>query len=260
MNDVILTHDHDPSRCGTVKFSQQLAQKLGIPCVPIDRRPFSAPLLSIQPLTHLGEWFEVASWYGTYDLFLHSTLSPSDRKGLEAARRVIAANAEIAEACRRLGRGDVIEGWCPATIMGKPTRGRLNILTYGMAHKVQMVRYQELKKTLDAEGADYSLSLSLGVHDGTTLEQADVVVADMRVLFGTRFRYLGYLSDDALSKEIQDCDRVALFYEPAVRANNTTVWAAVSAGKQVYTNTDEFSPELDATKYSWVNLLEILRA
>jgi hypothetical protein len=35
---------------------------------------------------------------------------------------------------------------------------------------------------------------------------------------------------------------VALFYDPAVRANNTTLWAALDAGTPVITNLDAQSP------------------
>ena len=55
-------------------------------------------------------------------------------------------------------------------------------------------------------------------------------------------RVLGYLADDALAAELRACDCVALFYDPALRANNTTAWAALDAGKPLVTNTDEYSP------------------
>lgn len=262
MNDVILTHKHDASRCGTVKFSQQLAARLGIPCEPIDRRPFREPLFSIQPDTHSDtlDWPEVAAWFGTYDLFLHSGVGGAFAATVQKARKVYAANKEIAQGLKRLGRIDVIDAWAPATILGKHSRGAVKILTFGMSHKLQTSRYEALKTELDAADEDYTISLSMGLHDGTTLEQADSVVSQMRALFGERFRYLGFLSDDALSKELKDCDRVALFYETAARANNTTLWAALDAGKQVYTNTDDLSPDLDASKYTWNKLEQLIRA
>ena len=36
---------------------------------------------------------------------------------------------------------------------------------------------------------------------------------------------------------------IALFYEPAVRANNTTLWAALEAGTPVITNLEADSPK-----------------
>lgn len=262
MNDVILTHAHDASRCGTVKFSQQLASRLGIPCFSVDQRPFREPLFSIQPLTHddVPDWDLTAAWYGTYDLFLHSGIDPVHHGAVLGARKVYAANKEIAQGLKRIGRADVIDAWAPATILGKPSRGAVKILTFGMSHKLQTSRYEALKVELDDAKEDYTISLSMGLHDGTTLEQADSVVSQMRALFGERFRYLGFLSDDALSKELKDCDRVALFYETAARANNTTLWAALDAGKQVYTNTDDLSPDLDASKYTWNKLEQLIRA
>jgi hypothetical protein len=45
---------------------------------------------------------------------------------------------------------------------------------------------------------------------------------------------LGYLADDALgSKELRECTALRMFFDPAVRANNTTFWAAVEAGSRL---------------------------
>ena len=61
-------------------------------------------------------------------------------------------------------------------------------------------------------------------------------------MFGERVRCLGYLLDDALAKELRECSAVALFFDPAVRANNTTFWAAIEAERLVITNLDADSP------------------
>jgi hypothetical protein len=82
----------------------------------------------------------------------------------------------------------------------------------------------------------------------------------MRGIFGDKLRVLGYLGDDALAKELREVDAVAAFFVPALRANNTSAWAALEAGKPLYTNTDEYSPSLDVHTHSWDKLLELLRA
>jgi len=101
----------------------------------------------------------------------------------------------------------------------------------------------------------------------------------IRSIFGDKARVLGYLADDALARELRDCTAVAMFFNPALRANNTTYWAAVDVGRPVITNRDEYSPMLTGTfdidaltdfgqvfqyvrpshDYTWERLLEIVQ-
>jgi hypothetical protein len=53
---------------------------------------------------------------------------------------------------------------------------------------------------------------------------------------------LGILSDEAVSEELHNADYVLAFFEKGVRANNTTVHAALEHGRRVITNFDEHSP------------------
>jgi hypothetical protein len=73
-------------------------------------------------------------------------------------------------------------------------------------------------------------------------------------------RVLGYLGDDALAKELRDVDAVALFYDPALRANNTTYWAAVDAKKTIFTNRDDQSPQPGDPLPTWGKWCEVLNA
>ena len=54
---------------------------------------------------------------------------------------------------------------------------------------------------------------------------------------------MGYLSDTAVFNQLVDCDFLAAFFEKGLRANNTTVNAAMEVGCAVITNLDEHSPK-----------------
>lgn len=259
MIDAILSHHSNGHTCGVAKFNQRLALELGVPCLSLDKHPVSHPLVSVMSCEDPIEWPMTASWYRHYDLFLHDY-----PKGLcsndvvKSADRVYAANAKIAADIRERLRPDVIESWCPATVNGDASRGDINVLTFGMAHKLQTTHYEKLKALLDATGRNYTVSLSTAVHEGTPWDLTATVPEKLRGIFGHRLRYLGYLADDALAKELQECTACALFYDPALRANNTSFWSAYDAGKAIVTNLDDYSPKdvgLDIrTMNQWIEL------
>ena len=57
-----------------------------------------------------------------------------------------------------------------------------------------------------------------------------------------RIYFMGYLSDTAVFNHLVDCTFLAAFFEKGLRANNTTVNAAMEVGCAVITNLDEHSP------------------
>jgi hypothetical protein len=261
MIDAVLTHPHHPDLCGVAKFSAQLASWLGVPC----HRNLSAiakhPLYSVK-----GSEGDISCpprmrANGTFDVFAH------DATGFvltlaERAHRVFAANGVIAtDLAEALGRTDIVSAWCPSLIQGNATHARFNVLTFGMAHKLQVQRYVDLKAALDADwDDDYTVRVSTAVHEGSPWDATAQVADQLRAIFGNRLRVLGYLADDALAREMRDCDAIALYFEQGVRENNTTWHAAVQSGKRIYTNTDDRSPSLDAARQmTWARLVEVLR-
>jgi hypothetical protein len=256
MIDAVLTHPHHPTLCGVVKFSTQLAERLGVPCHRHLGAAADHPLYSVKGSEGDLSWIPRPP--RSYDVFAH------DAYGFvpvlaQSARTVYAANRVIAAALRAT-RPDVISAWCPSTIQGNPTRGVYRVLTFGMAHKLQADRYLDLKATLDADyGEDYTVEVSTAVHEGSPWDATAQVADQLRAIFGPRLRVLGYLSDDALARELAECDAVALFFEGGVRENNTTALAAFASGKRVFTNYDAASPR-SLHGYTWDRLIEVLRA
>jgi hypothetical protein len=249
--DAVLSYHMNPQTCGVAKFNHALAKRLGVPCLPIGME-CDHPLVSIKP-EELSGWIGVLSL--SYDLFLHGyTSGPL----VTQADRVYAGNEDIAERLRVI-RPDVITAFCPSTVEGNPDRGGYRVLTFGMSHKLVLPHFEQLKRDLERDHPDYTISLSTAVHEGNPWDEAlTTSVEAMRGIFGDRLRVLGFLADDALARELQECDAVAAFFVPAFRANNTSAWAALAANKFLYTNLDAQSPALDPEAYGWDALLKVL--
>lgn len=241
MIDAVLSYHMNPATCGVAKFNHALAKRLGVPVFLYSMCDARHPLVSIKP-SEMTPRPNRPRWID-YDLLLHDrTLSPESEL-IQCASRVFYAD----------------EVGCPSTVEGNPDRGGYRVLTFGMAHKLVLPHFRKLKEDLERDHPDYTISLSTAVHEGSPWVEALTQSAEaMREIFGPRLRILGFLADDALAREIQECDAVAAFFQPALRANNTSAWAALSAGKFLYTNLDDKSPALDPQQYGWDALLKVL--
>ena len=262
MIDAVLSYHMNPATCGVAKFNHALAKRLGVPA-----RSFMegsrVPLVSVK----FSELLDNLAWHiigpapdALYDVFLHDVpLGNAHSTFVFKARRVYAANEVIADSVRAY-RPDVITAHCPSTVEGNADRGDYRVLTFGMAHKVEAVlnHFRRLRDDLERDHPGYTLSLSMGLHEGTRMDEAFTTAEAMREIFGERLRVLGFLADDALARELAECDAVAAFFVPALRANNTSAWAALAAGKFLYTNLDAQSPALDPEAYGWDALLKVL--
>lgn len=256
MVDAILTHPHHPDLCGVAKFSRKLADRLGVPCHRNLGASAVHPLLSIKGAE--GDISYKERPKGSFDLFAHDAYGCVIPLAL-LARKVYAANRVIAAKLREF-RPDVVAAWCPSLIEGDDSRASYNVLTFGMAHKLQIAQYERMKADLDADwGDDYTVRVSTAVHEGSPWDATADIADRLRAIFGSKLRVLGYLADDALVREMKEADAVALFFDPALRENNTTYWAAEEHCSHVITNRDEHSP-WSHVDYSWNRLAEVLSA
>lgn len=269
MIDAVLSWHMNPATCGVAKFNHRLARELGVPLLPLSQGFLlgyrhwrglewtpAYPLVSVKH-AELPSDDHIMVPAAPFDLFLHDL---HDSALIRGAERVYVANAEIADGLREV-RQDVIVAWCPSLVEGRVDRGTYRLLTFGMAHKLALPHFRRLKTQLEREHPDYTISLSTAVHEGSPWHAAHAEsVAAMRAIFGDRLRVLGFLADDALAKELAECDAVAAFFDPALRANNTSAWAALEAGKHLYTNRDAYSPPPDPVRYGWAALTELLDA
>lgn len=238
MIDAVLSYHMNSFTCGVSKFNHRLARELGVPIASVDNETYSYPLVSVKFWEGVGPRYRKKP----YALFAHDRpWTPADKEFVARASQVYAANSAIAALLK--SHVDVIEAWCPSTIEGNAHRGTINVLTFGMAHKIQTARYEKLKTLLDATGEDYTVSVSTAIHEGSPWDETSLVAERLRTIFGERLRVLGYLADDALARELRECTVVALFFRPALRANNTTFWTCMDAGIPIITNIDAHSPQ-----------------
>ena len=253
MIDCIAGYHLNPWTCGIAKFNAILAKHLEVPVVGIRARElqeFRLPLLSLKMSEFsAADGADLDAWIDThqqqFELFLHAfDGTPTERRLLDAARRVYCGNAEL---FRDLSptRCDVEELFCPGTILNPQRfqRTELSVFTFGMAHKIRVPLYRRLRDLLEATGQSYSMYVSTALHENTSFDGAFVVrFEELQSLFNGQVYFMGYLSDTAVYNHLMDCTFLAAFFDKGLRANNTTVNAAMESGCAVITNLDEHSP------------------
>jgi hypothetical protein len=85
--------------------------------------------------------------------------------------------------------------------------------------------------------------VSTALHENTSFDGSFVVrFEELQSIFNGQVYFMGYLSDTAVFNHLMDCTYLAAFFEKGLRANNTTVNAAMECGCAVITNLDEHSP------------------
>ena len=99
-----------------------------------------------------------------------------------------------------------------------------------------------LGNLLEASGSTYTLYVSAANHETATIRDAQLVFEEMHEVFPDALYFLGTLSDVAVYNWLLQTTFFAAFFEHGVRANNTTVAAAMERGAIVITNLDEHSP------------------
>jgi N-acetylneuraminate synthase/sialic acid synthase len=112
-----------------------------------------------------------------------------------------------------------------------------------MAHKIRVPLYRRLQELLEATGTDL-LGVRLdALHENTSFDGSFVVTfEELQAIFNGNVYFMGYLSDTAVFNHLLDSTYLAAFFEKGLRANNTTVNAAMECGCTVITNLDEHSP------------------
>jgi hypothetical protein len=253
MFDCIAGYHLNPWTCGIAKFNTILARHMSLPVVGIGSPQLSqypAPLLSVkiseftvEDARLLDEW--AAAHRGGYELFLHAfDGTPIEQRLITGAARVYIGNRELSSELASL-RPDAIELFCPGTLLNPQRfqRSDLSVFTFGMAHKIRVPLYRRLRDLLEATGQSYSVYVSTALHENTSFDEAFVVrFEELQAIFNGQVYFMGYLSDTAVFNQLVDCTFLAAFFEKGLRANNTSVNAAMECGCAVITNLDGYSP------------------
>lgn len=224
--------------CGVAKFSKQLAERLGVPFCGFWSDWGAFPLLSLKsseiavspdPEPEHDEWLDRACMCRSFGLFWHDEGHPETT-----------ALAEV------VYYGDPSLGshglFCPS-LLAPANPKPLKLFSFGMGHKLQPQSYHRVRELLDDASIRYHLRVSVGIHEGTSLSDATKHFDTLKYTMGAEHvTILGILSDEAVALELGDADYVLAFFEKGLRANNTTVHAALEAGKKVVTNHDAQTP------------------
>jgi hypothetical protein len=252
--DCIAGYHLNPWTCGIAKFNEILARRLELPVVRIgspELTSYQRPLLSLkmsefsaEDALALDTWIDRHA--GEFELFLHAFDDTAlEKRMLAAAARVCCGNRELFEQLKP-ARTDIVEAFCPGTLLN-PQRfddTEVRVFTFGMAHKIRVPLYRRLRDLLEATGKTYSVFVSTALHENTSFDDSFVVrFEELQSIFNGRIYFMGYLSDTAVFNHLVDCTFLAAFFEKGLRANNTTVNAAMEVGCAVITNLDEHSPK-----------------
>jgi hypothetical protein len=261
----VVGYHMNPLGCGVAKFNAELAKRLGVPFVGLDDDKGAYPLLSLK-WSEVAEPWRVADRFWIerpYAVFWHDA-------GIDWLTE---SAAQVFYADPSLGSPDL---WCPSLLPSPPQR-KVKLFSFGMGHKLQPQYYGRVRELLNMAGQDYTLRVSVGVHEGTTL--ADVwpnVETIKRYMDAEKVTLVGCLSDEALAGELAEADWVLAFFESGARKNNTTIFAALDAGARVLTNCDDRTapglrtyvsdisqmhawPSAPRVYYNWDNLIEALK-
>lgn len=253
MIDCIAGYHLNPWTCGIAKFNAILAKHLAVEVVGIravELGSYERPLLSLKlseftdrDAADLDQWS--ASHYGRFELFLHAfDYTEVERRLVARAARVYVGNTELFGQLLPM-RSDVQELFCPGTIL-QPQRFMktdISVFTFGMAHKIRVPLYRRLHELLEGTGQSYSVYVSTALHENTSFDGSFVVTfEELQSIFGGQVYFMGFLSDTAVFNHLLDSSFLAAFFEKGLRANNTTVNAAMECGCTVITNLDGYSP------------------
>ena len=253
MIDCIAGYHLNPWTCGIAKFNAILAKYLGVPVVglrAVELGSHRLPLLSLKlsefssaDAADLDLW--ASSRAGQFELFLHAFDGTEvEQRLVAAAAKVYCGNSELFAELQTM-RPDIQELFCPGTILNPQRfqRTELSVFTFGMAHKIRVPLYRRLHDLLEATGQSYSVYVSTALHENTSFDGSFVVrFEELQSIFNGQVYFMGYLSDTAVFNHLMDCTFLAAFFEKGLRANNTTVNAAMEVGCAVITNLDQHSP------------------
>lgn len=250
----IVSSHMNPNLSGVAKFNHMLATTLKIPCIGMDnihnlRRGPVLLSIKLRDFNHLeseqirGIISHLLNKKVIYDIFFHTFDGLEvEYELLEHCHQVFCGNDEINHALQGIDNR-VISAWCPPLLNTKIVlhESRLNLFSFGMAHKIQIKYYKILQELLQNQG-DYSIWVSTAFHEKANFGDFNSISTLLMNVFGDKIQFLGFLSDEAVNYFLGKTQLFVAFFEKGVRANNTSVLAAMTKKCAVLTNCDEYSP------------------
>jgi hypothetical protein len=213
----VVSYHTDPEVCGVARFSAQLAQRLGVPHVGMDSEQWVGlrPLLSMK-FAEFDESFNLGG------------LAYADQLWHDVPPKYYAD--------RVTGRvWKLYELGVPALVQPVRMGQHPAFFTFGMAHRIDLARFAVLR----AKFPTHELWISTATHEGAGPSK----VPDLLATWGAGAFDLGHLSDAALSLVWPQVTAFVGFFADGLRANNSSVHAALNAGIPVVTNHDAQTPD-----------------
>lgn len=245
--------------CGVSRFNRILASKLGVPSSNLEDARIHGEkrvLISIKfsELDLNNKENELVpkeidfDLLPDFDVFIHDhpkSLEHWDM--LSRARHIFCGNSQIHKIVNERFRNSS-PMWSPPTLPQFIERNEeletVNIISFGMAHKIDTNFHKQLIVWLDSNKVNYRMTVSASPHEGE-----DFFLSSKRIqerfedLYGRNFIWAGYLGERLLIRELQQSDVFVGFYPGGVRENNSSAIAALSYGLNVITNFDNYSPD-----------------
>ena len=249
----VVTYHTNPFTCGVARFSKSLAEAMAVPLIPVSNFGFvsnqkvllSLKFEEVDELSAQRLISEILVSKPTFDLFLH-TISGLEIQDpfVKFAHKVFVGSRFDAD-CLRTIRPDVINTFAPgAGISGEISRLDLVLLTFGMAHKVLSPLFESLGRLFANDPRSVQLQVTTALHEGASFDESFFAIGDqISNLFQREVCFLGFLTDQEVSRRMLASNGQVAFFPKGVRENNTTVLSAMGHGSPVITNLDEYSPE-----------------
>lgn len=213
--DGVVTSHPDVERCGVAKFSRQLAARLGVPCLAIgDVRWRDRPLYSVK-WTELTEPQQRDIAWASHDVLWHDL----------PAWIITPKGGHRHFALPQIG--------VPSLVDPTPLADTA-LFTFGFSHKFEVGLFEALREKVGA----VPLWISTAQHEGATESRLPRLLK-----VWPEAVFLGELSDAALQLVWPRCRALLAFFAGGLRANNTTVHAALEAGVPVITNWGTDTPD-----------------
>lgn len=231
----VVSYHTDPETCGVARFSAELARRLGVPMrrLGVVGRHLGAPALYSLKWSELDEfpWHDPVQ---TGNLWPYVDVLWHDRAPVVGAT----------------GRHWYLPALGVPALVHPSRLSETALFTFGMAHKLELDHFADLRQRL----GPVELWISTATHEGAGPSR----VPDLMTVWGPTARNLGTLSDDALGLVWSRTSAVVAFFKDGLRANNTTVHAALNAGVPVVTNWgDETPDDLKAVTHDYRTLTAI---
>lgn len=252
--DCVVSYRLSSLRSGVAKFNSILARRFNVPLYGIHDNSIlqhRQPLLSLkvselteQEISALAEMVAQIRQCGSLHLFLHSfSGTPIELEMIQQAEVVYCGNSQVYSEVSQI-TPKAVELWSPATILDTQRfeQTQISVFSFGMAHKIRVELYRKLRALLEDTGKSYSLIASTAFHESVSFDDSSQVFERLQKIFGRHLYFMGFLSDPAVYNYLVDTTFFAAFFDQGVRANNSTVIAAMQYGSVVITNLDAHSP------------------